>query len=113
VLVNFKNLVHKGERITDEPYVLTSQVDQVFYIEDERHPDWACTVRTKPRNVYDVGHGEVSHDACANYHECEPLLLTSSNSDNRGDDFEHDRPNVDPIQIYVIHIIFQFHNCDN
>jgi hypothetical protein len=35
--------------------VLTSQVDQVFYVEDERNQDWACIVRTKPRNVYDVG----------------------------------------------------------
>jgi hypothetical protein len=36
VFVNFKNLVHKRERITDELYVLTSQVDQVFYGEDKR-----------------------------------------------------------------------------
>jgi hypothetical protein len=31
-LVNFKNLVHRGDKITDEPYVLTSQVSQVFYV---------------------------------------------------------------------------------
>ena len=30
IFVNFKNLVHMGEMINDEPYVLTSQVDQVF-----------------------------------------------------------------------------------
>jgi hypothetical protein len=35
----FKHLAHMGELITDEPYVLTSQVDQVFYVEDERNPD--------------------------------------------------------------------------
>jgi hypothetical protein len=29
-LVNFKNLVHRGDQITDEPYVLTSQVKQVL-----------------------------------------------------------------------------------
>jgi hypothetical protein len=40
IFVNFKNLVHKGEMITDEPYMLTSQVDQVFYVEDERDRDW-------------------------------------------------------------------------
>jgi len=39
VLVNFKNLVHRGELIADEPYVLTLQVDQVFEVEDERDPD--------------------------------------------------------------------------
>jgi hypothetical protein len=50
-LVYFKNLVHRRNQITDELYVLTSQVKHVFYVEDERNPDWACTVRTKPRNV--------------------------------------------------------------
>jgi len=29
VFVNFNHLIHRGELITDEPYVLTSQVDQV------------------------------------------------------------------------------------
>jgi hypothetical protein len=56
-LVNFKNLVHKGDKITDKPYVLTSQVSQVFYVKDDMDPDWACTARTKPRNVYDIGQG--------------------------------------------------------
>jgi hypothetical protein len=54
-LVNFKNLVHRGDQITDESYVLTSQVEQVFYVEDERDPNWACVMRIKPINVYDVG----------------------------------------------------------
>jgi hypothetical protein len=53
-LVNFKNLVHMGDKIIDEPYVLTSQISQVFNVNDDRGPDWACAVRTKPRNVYDV-----------------------------------------------------------
>jgi hypothetical protein len=61
-LVNFKNLVHRVDQITDELYVLTSQLEQVFYIDDERDPDWACTVKTKPRNVYDVGQGQGPHD---------------------------------------------------
>jgi len=37
--VNFTHLVHRGELLTDEPYVLTSQVDQVFYVEDGRNPN--------------------------------------------------------------------------
>ena len=61
MLVNFKNLVYRGDEITDEPYVLTSQVEQVFYVEDGGDPDWACAVRTKSRNVYDVGQGQ-GHD---------------------------------------------------
>jgi hypothetical protein len=47
-LVNFKNLVHRGDQITDELYVLIFQVEQVFYVDDERDPDWACAVR---RNI--------------------------------------------------------------
>jgi hypothetical protein len=73
--VNFKNLVHKGEMIIDEPYVLTSQVNQVFYVEDKRDRDWACVVKTKPRNVYDIDRGEGPHDVCENHHECEPLII--------------------------------------
>jgi len=101
VFVNFKKLVHTRKLITDESYVLTTEVDQVFYVEDERDPGWACVVRTKPRNVYDVG-GEGLDDACANYHECEPLLLTSNNDHNLQDDFDHILPDVDPIPVYVL-----------
>jgi hypothetical protein len=46
VFVNFIHLVHRGDLITDEPYVITSQVDQVFCVEDERNLDWVCAVRT-------------------------------------------------------------------
>jgi hypothetical protein len=60
VLVNFNRLVHRGDREIDDPYVRTSQVDQVFYVEDERNPGWAYVVRTKPRNVYDDGQGDGS-----------------------------------------------------
>jgi hypothetical protein len=58
-------------------------------------------VRTKPRNVYDVGLGEGSHGAVTTYHECEPLVLTSGNLHDPNDDFEHNRPNIDPIEVRV------------
>jgi hypothetical protein len=73
----------------------------VFYVEDESNSDWACAVRTKPRNVYDVGEGEEPNDARATYHECKPLLLTSSNDHDPHDDFDHARPEFDPIQAPV------------
>jgi hypothetical protein len=98
VFFNFNYLVHRGKLITDEPYVLTSQVDQVFYVENERNPDWVFAVRTKPRNVYDVGQGERSHDAGATYHECEPLVLTSGNLYGMNDEFEHYKSDIDPIE---------------
>jgi hypothetical protein len=53
--------------------VLTFQVEQVIYIEDERDPNWACAVRTKPRNWYDVGQSQGTDDDQANYYESEPL----------------------------------------
>jgi len=101
-LVSFNRLVHRRDLATDDPYVLTSQVDQVFYVQDERNPDWACVVRTKPRNVYDVGQGEGSHDSCDTYHECEPLLLTRNNDQDPSDEFDHVRPDLEPILAYVI-----------
>ena len=44
-----------GDQLIDEPYVLASQALQVFYVEDVRHKDWVVVVRTKPREVFDVG----------------------------------------------------------
>jgi hypothetical protein len=82
--------------------VLTSQVDQVFYVEDGRNPNWVCAVRTKPRNVYDVGQGEESSDADNAYHECVPLVLPIDDLYDMNDEFDHDRPDIDPIEAPVI-----------
>jgi hypothetical protein len=102
VFVNFNHLIHMGELITDEPYVLTSQVDQVFYVEDGRNPNWVCAVRTKPCNVYAVGKGEGSNDAGTTYHECVLLVLATADLHDMNDEFEHDRPDIDPIEAPVI-----------
>ncbi|XP_062145091.1 uncharacterized protein LOC133852365 [Alnus glutinosa] len=102
VFVNFNHLVHRGEQIQDEPYVLTSQVDQVFYVEDGRNPNWVCAVRTKPRNVYDVGQGDGSNEDGTTYHECVPLVLATADLPDTNDEFEYDRPDVDPIEAPVI-----------
>jgi len=105
VLFNFNLLVHRGDRETNDPYVLTSQVDQLFYVEDERNLGWACAVRTKPRNVYDVGQGDGSRDACDNYHECEPFSLIRNNDNDPSDEFDLVRPNSNPILAYAIHSV--------
>ncbi|XP_062164972.1 uncharacterized protein LOC133871559 [Alnus glutinosa] len=39
ILVNFSRLIHTGKRITDDPFVLASQVSQVYYVADERIPN--------------------------------------------------------------------------
>ena len=94
--VNFKNLIHTGEQETDDPYVLTSQVSQVFHVEDPRNSDWACAVRTKPRNVYDVGHGEGINDECDNYHESEPLNMNINHT--LEDDIQYFQDDIPPFE---------------
>jgi hypothetical protein len=70
-------------------------------VDVRRNPDWVCAVRTKPRNVYDVGQGEGSHDAGVTYHECEPLVLTTGDLHDMNDEFKHDKPNIDSIEAPV------------
>jgi hypothetical protein len=102
-LVNFKNLVHRGDQITDEPYVLTSQVEQVFYVDNKRDPNWACTVRMKPRNVYDVSQGQGHDEDQANYHKSEPLQLDHNHHyDPQEEDVDYVRTDLPPIEAYVI-----------
>jgi hypothetical protein len=102
VFVNFNHLVHMGELIQDEPYVLTSQVDQVFYVEYGTNPNWVCAVRTKPCNVYDIGQGDGSNEDGTTYHECVPLVLATDDLPDTNDEFEYDRPDIDPIEAPVI-----------
>ena len=56
-MVNFTHLIHGGDKIMDEPYVLASQVTKVFYVEDKRHKHWYIVVKTKVRDVFDAGIG--------------------------------------------------------
>jgi hypothetical protein len=98
-LVNFKNLIHRGDKITDELYVLTSQVSQVFYVDDDKDPDWACAVTTKPRNVYDVGQGQGADDEQANYHESKPLQIDHNHHyDPHPDEIDYGRTDLPPIE---------------
>jgi hypothetical protein len=79
-----------------------SQVDQVFYFEDERDQVWACIVKIKPINLNDFGWGEGPHDVCENQYECEALILTSTDYHNPQDDIDYVQLDLDPIQAYVI-----------
>ena len=60
-LVKFSRLIYTGDRLINEPYILASQALQVFYVEDVRHKNWAMVVKTKPKDVFDVGIN-ASHD---------------------------------------------------
>ncbi|VFQ82010.1 unnamed protein product [Cuscuta campestris] len=39
---------------TNEPYVLASQVQQVYYVNDHAHRNWRVVLKTNPRSFYDV-----------------------------------------------------------
>ena len=52
--------------------------------------------------MYDIGQGEGSHDVCENQHNCEPLIMTSTNYPNPEDDVDYVRLDLNPIEAYVI-----------
>lgn len=55
-LVNFsRSSVHTGEALKDDPFIISSQARQVFYIEDLKDGGWSHVIRTKPRDTYDMG----------------------------------------------------------
>jgi hypothetical protein len=55
ILVNFTHLIHIGDNITDDPFILSYQASQVYYVVDDRNPNWVAVLQTKARDVYDVG----------------------------------------------------------
>ena len=87
-LVNFTRLIHVGDELMDEPYVLASEASQVFYVEDKRDKDWFVVVKTKARDVFDAGNGRFSaqDDDGDTYYENFPYNIISDNvaSDNIG-----------------------------
>ena len=54
-LVNFSDPLHTRRNLKDDPFVLSSQVKQVFYVDDCRDGNWKHTITTKPRDLYDMG----------------------------------------------------------
>ena len=82
-LVNFSRLIHTGDWLIDEPYVLASQVSQVFYVKNVRHKDWAVVVKIKPREVFDVSIN-ASHDddddEVGNYFKNVPYNITTDDA---------------------------------
>lgn len=51
--------IHRGFSLKiDEPFVLESQVEQVFYVQDPRHDDWNVVIKIEPRDLYSMPKGE-------------------------------------------------------
>ncbi|KAL4273495.1 hypothetical protein GQ457_13G017720 [Hibiscus cannabinus] len=49
---------------TEEPYVLASQAEQVYYVKDIKDLNWQVAVKTKPRDLYDLPCEDVREEPC-------------------------------------------------
>lgn len=58
-LVNFNQLLP-----SNDPFILASQALQVFYVKDPMNKDWQIVVRTKARDLFDMGVSS-EHEPCA------------------------------------------------
>ena len=47
---------------TDEPFVLESQVQQVFYVEKPEDKDWLVVIKTEPRDLFKMPEIIVAED---------------------------------------------------
>ncbi|KAK9050231.1 hypothetical protein SSX86_030799 [Deinandra increscens subsp. villosa] len=75
-LVNFsKPLAHTGEALKDDPFIISSQARQVFYIEDVKDVGWSHVIMTKPRDTYDMGSNISTNDEDEVYTQCIPSDL--------------------------------------
>ncbi|XP_028120026.1 uncharacterized protein LOC114317487 [Camellia sinensis] len=74
-LVKFSHLIDTGERLNDEPFVLSSQASQVYYVGDVRHENWLVVVKTKARDVFDVGTSELCDGDIDTYYDNEPYNM--------------------------------------
>ncbi|KAF7808003.1 uncharacterized protein G2W53_040164 [Senna tora] len=54
-LVNYKRLIHCGDQLIHEPFILASQAAQVYYVEDEMCRDWHVVVKTRPKDLFHMG----------------------------------------------------------
>jgi len=52
--LNFAHKIHRGNALKDDPYILSSQVCQVFYIEDAKEKGCSHVVRVKLRDTYQL-----------------------------------------------------------
>jgi len=45
-------------RYSDEPYILSTQAEQVFYARNIKKPDWCTVLRVQPRNLFAMPEAE-------------------------------------------------------
>lgn len=53
-LVNFERLLYTSEHASNEPFILASQAQQVFYVQDPTKEGWSIAIKMKPRDLYEM-----------------------------------------------------------
>ena len=69
-MVNLTCLIHRKDKMIDEPFVLASKASQDFYVANKREKDWYVVVKTTARDVFDSGTSPQCDDDDA-YTHCE------------------------------------------
>ncbi|KAK5835510.1 hypothetical protein PVK06_011201 [Gossypium arboreum] len=54
IMVKFSELIHTGNRDSDNPYILASQSKQVFYVKDGKNERWLHVIGIKPRDLFNL-----------------------------------------------------------
>ncbi|KAL0434905.1 UNVERIFIED_CONTAM: hypothetical protein Sradi_0198400 [Sesamum radiatum] len=54
ILVNFNHVMYTGTKYSDEPYILSTQEEQVWYVDDPLEPDWKVVVKMNRRDHFDL-----------------------------------------------------------
>jgi hypothetical protein len=54
-LLNVSRKIHTGGKIEDDPCVFSSQVQQVFYVQDPKSEAWNVVLTVSPRDTFDMG----------------------------------------------------------
>ena len=81
ILVNFSRLIHTGVLLKDDPFIFSSQARQVFYVQDSKDKEWATVIKTKPRDLYDIGQ-RVQEDDDDTYTQCMPHNIMANDDIN-------------------------------
>ncbi|CAL5392138.1 unnamed protein product [Camellia sinensis] len=70
-LVNFNHLLYAKKQDSDEPFILASQAQQVFYVNDSVDEDWNVVLKMKPRDLYEVCGEQPTIDEGLHHNEVE------------------------------------------
>ena len=53
-LVNFDYVMNQNNSPADEPFILSTEAEQVWYMGDPLEPSWKVVMKTSRRGNYDV-----------------------------------------------------------